>query len=51
MAAWLAYLKSKLLLPKRESWKKLTSAEMMAEALAFQLLRLESHSGSCRTFA
>ncbi|MDD3021482.1 MAG: ScpA family protein [Alphaproteobacteria bacterium] len=42
MAAWLAYLKSKLLLPKQESTEEEPSAEMMAEALAFQLLRLEA---------
>ncbi len=42
MAAWLAYLKSKLLLPKQESTEEEPSAEMMAEALAFQLRRLEA---------
>jgi len=41
MAAWLAYLKSKLLLPKEETEEAL-SAEEMAEALKFQLLRLEA---------
>lgn len=42
MAAWLAYLKSKLLLPKQENEEDEPSAEMMAEALAFQLRRLEA---------
>lgn len=41
MAAWLAYLKSRLLLPKTEDAKDEPSAEMMAEALAYQLRRLE----------
>jgi segregation and condensation protein A len=41
MAAWLAFLKSKLLLPKEETEEAL-SAEEMAEALKFQLLRLEA---------
>lgn len=42
MAAWLAYLKSRLLLPKQEDQEDEPSAEMMAEALAFQLRRLEA---------
>lgn len=41
MAAWLAYLKSRLLLPKTEDAQEEPSAEMMAEALAYQLRRLE----------
>ncbi len=41
MAAWLAYLKSKLLLPKEESGVEPT-AEEMAEALKFQMRRLEA---------
>jgi segregation and condensation protein A len=41
MAAWLAYLKSKLLLPPEENDDQ-PSAEEMAEALKFQLLRLEA---------
>jgi segregation and condensation protein A len=41
MAAWLAFLKSKLLLPKEETGEQL-SAEEMAEALKFQLMRLEA---------
>ncbi|WP_207478539.1 segregation and condensation protein A [Arenibaculum pallidiluteum] len=40
MAAWLAYLKSRLLLPEPESQEP--SGEEMAEALAFQLRRLEA---------
>lgn len=42
MAAWLAYLKSKLLLPAEQTANDEPSAEMMAEALAFQLRRLET---------
>lgn len=42
MAAWLAYLKSKLLLPRQDKQEEEPSAEMMAEALAFQLRRLEA---------
>ena len=41
MAAWLAYLKSNLLLPREESGEEL-SAEQMAERLKFQLKKLES---------
>ncbi len=43
MAAWLAYLKSRLLLPKDDSDSddELSAAEM-SEALAFQLKRLEA---------
>lgn len=41
MAAWLAYLKSRLLLP-REANDDSHSAEDMAEALQFQLRRLEA---------
>ena len=41
MAAWLAYLKSRLLLPRDEDSEDV-SAEEMAEALQFQLLRLEA---------
>jgi segregation and condensation protein A len=41
MAAWLAYLKSRLLLPKTEVEESLSSEEM-AEALRFQLQRLEA---------
>lgn len=42
MAAWLAYLKSRLLLPKQENDEEELSAEEMAEMLAFQLKRLEA---------
>ena len=41
MAAWLAYLKSKLLLPEPEENDEPTGPEL-AEALAFQLRRLEA---------
>ncbi len=41
MAAWLAYLKSRLLLP-REEGEAGPDAETMAEALQFQLRRLEA---------
>lgn len=41
MAAWLAYLKSRLLLPKQDDDEEI-SAEDMAEALQFQLRRLEA---------
>ncbi len=41
MAAWLAYLKSRLLLPRDEESVD-ASAEEMAEALQFQLRRLEA---------
>lgn len=42
MAAWLAYLKSKLLLPKDESDEEELSGEEMAAALAFRLQRLNA---------
>ncbi len=42
MAAWLAYLKSRMLLPKQEQPKDEPSAAQMADALAFQLRRLEA---------
>jgi segregation and condensation protein A len=41
MAAWLTYLKSRLLLPQEDS-EEAHSAEDMAEALQFQLRRLEA---------
>src|SRR5271156_4794043 len=41
MAAWLAYLKSRLLLPEPEGEAEPTGAELAA-ALAFQLQRLEA---------
>ena len=42
MAAWLAYLKSRLLLPQGETDDDEPSGAEMAEALAFQLRRLEA---------
>lgn len=44
MAAWLAYLKSKLLVPQTEddAEEEELSGEALAEALAFQLKRLEA---------
>ncbi len=41
MAAWMAYLKSRLFLPKEETDEE-PSAEDMAQALQFQLQRLEA---------
>ncbi|MDH3242266.1 MAG: segregation/condensation protein A [Alphaproteobacteria bacterium] len=48
MAAWLAYLKSRLLLPD-DKGEEQPSGQQMAEALAFQLRRLESmqEAGRC----
>ncbi len=42
MASWLAYLKSKLLLPKVEETGEAPTADEMAARLAFQLQRLEA---------
>lgn len=42
MAAWLAYLKSRLLLPQEKTEGSELSGEQMAEALQFQLRRLEA---------
>jgi segregation and condensation protein A len=42
MAAWLAFLKSRLLLPEPESTENEQDPAQMAEALRFQLLRLEA---------
>lgn len=42
MAAWLAYLKSRLLLPVTETPDEQPSGQEMAAALAFQLRRLEA---------
>ncbi len=47
MAAWLAYLKSRLLLPDEEEEEP--SPELMAEALQFHLRRLEAIRDSART--
>jgi segregation and condensation protein A len=51
MAAWLAYLKSRLLLPKQESTEDEPSAEMMAEALAYQLRRFEAIQSGAQKMA
>lgn len=42
MAAWLAFLKSRLLLPRDEDDEAQISAEEMAQRLAFRLKRLEA---------
>ncbi|MGE0407779.1 MAG: ScpA family protein [Amphiplicatus sp.] len=42
MAAWLAYLKSRLLLPATEDAGEEPTADEMAARLAFQLMRLEA---------
>ena len=42
MAAWLAYLKSRLLLPQEKKEDAEYTGEQMAEALQFQLRRLEA---------
>lgn len=42
MAAWLAYLKSRLLLPPEEVDEEELTSEQMADLLAFQLKRLEA---------
>lgn len=42
MAAWLAYLKSKLLIPREKEDSATQSAEEMAQRLAFRLMRLEA---------
>ncbi len=42
MAAWLAYLKSRMLIPKEEEKQEEPSADDLAEALQFQLQRLEA---------
>lgn len=42
MAAWLAYLKSRLLLPREELKEDEVSAEVLAQKLAFRLMRLEA---------
>ncbi|MEM9469180.1 MAG: ScpA family protein [Pseudomonadota bacterium] len=46
MAAWLAYLKSRLLLPQDKEEEGKLSGEQMAEALQFQLRRLETMKNS-----
>jgi len=42
MAAWLAYLKSRLLLPREETKEDEASAEDLAQRLTFRLMRLEA---------
>jgi segregation and condensation protein A len=42
MAAWLAFLKSRLLLPKEETHGEDLSAEEMARRLSFRLMRLDA---------
>ncbi|MGB9153762.1 MAG: ScpA family protein [Alphaproteobacteria bacterium] len=48
MAAWLAFLKSRLLLPVAEQAKDEVDPVAMAEALKFQLLRLEAMQKSAQ---
>ena len=42
MAAWLAYLKSRLLLPREKDEVDTASAEELAQRLAFRLMRLDA---------
>ncbi len=42
MAAWLAFLKSRLLLPREEDEAEMMSGEEMAQRLAFRLMRLDA---------
>ncbi|MFT3731330.1 MAG: ScpA family protein [Hyphomicrobium sp.] len=42
MAAWLAYLKSRLLLPKEKDGVETATAEELAQKLSFRLMRLEA---------
>jgi segregation and condensation protein A len=42
MAAWLAYLKSRLLLPKQDDGVETSTAEEMAQKLSFRLMRLNA---------
>lgn len=42
MAAWLTYLKSRLLLPREKEQGETTSAEELARRLSFRLMRLEA---------
>jgi segregation and condensation protein A len=42
MAAWLAYLKSRLLIPQEEKKEEEPTAQELADALQFQLRRLEA---------
>lgn len=49
MAAWLAFLKSKLLLPKEDDDAEALSGEELAQRLAFRLARLEAMRTAART--
>ena len=49
MAAWLAYLKSKLLLPREPSTANQPSGEELAARLAFRLKRLEAMRNAAAT--
>ncbi len=49
MAAWLAYLKSRLLLPREKGDENGPTAEQMAEALQFQLRRLEAMQNAAKS--
>jgi len=42
MAAWLAYLKSRLLLPKEKDEPETATAQELAQRLAFRLMRLDA---------
>ena len=42
MAAWLAFLKSRLLLPRETGTRRQPSGEELAARLAFRLKRLEA---------
>ncbi len=46
MAAWLAFLKSKLLLPREEGTEDQPSGDELAARLAFRLMRLEAMRGA-----
>jgi segregation and condensation protein A len=49
MAAWLAYLKSRLLLPRESAGDEQPSGEELAARLAFRLQRLEAMRGAAAT--
>lgn len=49
MAAWLAYLKSRLLLPREQPMGDVPTAEQMADALAEQMRRLAAMQQAART--
>jgi segregation and condensation protein A len=51
MAAWLAFMKSRLLLPKPEAVEDEPTGEEMAERLAFRLKRLEAMRQAVRDLA